>query len=415
MHSLSKIFASIFCALFFVHSASAQEDVGGDWLFTFYTDGIPGEDEPWTLKQNNLNVITGKGGPVNNRRWTVTGTLSLTTVTLYADYEGETYFRNLSGLVGDKNHLSGKWSDNNLTDQDFEATKADFIPDGPGDPNKRQTAVSVLCNRGPSPTDDFICTATVGPKNKTQPPPAGVVGFTSKKGSFRFGETCILVPNKPPQTTSSCGVVLAQAPHKIPAGTVIPISAVYRGSSIDNKSKTGKIPSTTVFKIPKKPKVCFSEQPGACQGLNAIINGEISGDSLGYSTLSNFAPKGQPTQSASPQVEAQASKIVLGQPKKAGEARTLYFYFARFSDNPWLKTPATENEAINGGISLGGVVTTVPFGSSKDVLINVKPVPKAVIQSVHPQTINAFAVVDIRRKGDKGQTRFAKRVFLNVQ
>lgn len=80
--------------------------------------------------------------------------------------------------------------------------------DGVCDP-RHPTGVQVMCNRGPNPGDQSVCTATVGDASTTETPtsPSGQVTFTAVNGGgFPLGNTCSLKPTNGSPSVSSCQV-----------------------------------------------------------------------------------------------------------------------------------------------------------------------------------------------------------------
>ncbi len=154
-------------------------------------------------------------------------------------------------------------------------------PPGPVTDTRRTTATQVICNRGPNPGDNSVCTATVG--DSDAPPrttPAGKVTFTTSTGAFVSGSTCQLKP-----TPSSPGVASCQATYTPAAGSGFPaVTATYEG----DKNHRGSQGSTSFIVAappgggsdpsapPVDPSQCASVLAGAGSRAKARIYNEAA-------------------------------------------------------------------------------------------------------------------------------------------
>ena len=277
-------------------------------------------------------------------------------------------------------------------------------PDPQATPDtRRATATVVLCNRGPQPGDYFQCTATVGPTDNQQPPPSGIVSFstTDSKGSFPFGTTCQLQLNQSPQTTSFCSVTYANT--SLGVGTVVPVIADYQGDSIyAPSSNSGKLPKTTVARLPKKPLVCFSEKKDACKGLNAIIDPlQFRPDGIGYITTSYFGP-----------IQSKSSPALLPRsiraPSRSGDIAAQIDLSVRAKDNAELNSIdllSTFRGKLKNGLGIASSKFKLKFAEVKDVTLTPKALAKEFIQALANSgvtSVNVQVTVKVLRKGDLG-------------
>lgn len=283
----------------------------------------------------------------------------------------------------------------------------------------RPSATRVLCNRGPQPGDDFVCTATVGSFDGQVPPPGGVVEFESTEGSFRFGNTCTLLPAPSPSSTSSCGVVYINP--TLPVGTVVPVSATYEGSD-PYMASTGGTPSTTVARLGKKLRYCLgkADKNGnqsfgkECQGINAIISDEVSGDNLGYLTLGYFSPQGIASRQSGPMsprsaaAKAPARGISLG-----------LRYLVTIKDNPAFKKLKVAKPFLpkfkNGEFQLGKIgKVNLLFGAEKTVLLKVQSNARKFVKALTGRQLNVRIAVTSFRKGDKSPRSVSGKAKVSV-
>ena len=277
-------------------------------------------------------------------------------------------------------------------------------PDPQATPDtRRATATVVLCNRGPQPGDYFQCTATVGPTDNQQPPPSGIVKFstTDSKGSFPFGTSCQLGLNQSPQTTSFCTVTYANT--TLGAGTVVPVIADYQGDSIYlPSSNSGKLPKTTVARLPKKPLVCFSEKKDACKGLNAIIDPlQFRPDGIGYITSSYYGPLQSKT---SPAIMPRSIRA----PARSGDIAVQIDLSVRASDNAPLNSLdslSAFKSKLKNGLGIASSKFKLKFAEVKDVTLTPKTPAKNFIQALvnsGVSSVNVQVIVKVIRKGDIG-------------
>jgi streptogramin lyase len=128
-----------------------------------------------------------------------------------------------------------------------------FILDGgpvpPPPAGKRPSGTSVICNRGPNPGDDSICTATVGDAGPPPlgPRPSGTVRFTANsRGSFRTGAECTLQPVSTSPSVSSCSVTYIPGDGSFPD-----VTADYQGDAtfLTSKGRTSVV-TGGVFGLP---------------------------------------------------------------------------------------------------------------------------------------------------------------------
>ncbi len=122
------------------------------------------------------------------------------------------------------------------------------------------TGTRVSCNRGPNPTDDFQCTAEVGDGAPELPTsPTGTVTFTSTRGTFRFGNSCVLKPSTGSGSVSSCAVTWIPPAGGLEAGNQPDLVASYPGDAAHGPS-TGttqpKIAIGFLVPLPPTPATC---------------------------------------------------------------------------------------------------------------------------------------------------------------
>lgn len=281
-------------------------------------------------------------------------------------------------------------------------------PDGTSTPDpRRATGTTVLCNRGPDPKDNFSCTATVGSQDKQPPNPSGIVEFSSAKGSFPFGSQCVLTANTSPGTSSVAFCSATYSNPEIKAGEVVPVIASYQGDTIyAPSSNDGKLPKSTVARLPKLPKVCFSEAPSACKGLNAIIdpNG-LKHDGIGYVSAGYFGPD-----TVAPQ-NPNARKLRLSAPKTKSSIAVQFSLAISAKENQNLASIdalKSFSKQLKNGLTLGGTKTTIKFAETKNVSIKFKPAAQKFLDAVIAAGITNLNVnfqVESIRKGDSKSSK----------
>lgn len=188
------------------------------WTFTAGTGALAGE---------------GGGGPYT---WPMEGTITGDAVQIKTAYRELSYTAYFVGTVAaDGATMSGTWSTGGFaaaatSTSAWIANRRGGAPaptPGPGPSGTRNpTGTRVLCNRGPNPGDDSVCTATVGDGGATPSQPTGEVLFTAEDGgTFRFGNRCTLQPSPGSPTVASCSVTYIPPP----AGGFPDVVAAYQG------------------------------------------------------------------------------------------------------------------------------------------------------------------------------------------
>ncbi len=227
------------------------------WTFTSGTGTLAGE---------------GSGGPYT---WPMAGTLSGDAVQITTAYRGSSYTAYFVGTVAaDGATMSGTWDTGSYAAA--QASAKTWIarrrggppspPDpGPGptdptptDPGRHATGTQVMCNRGPNPGDDSVCTATVGDGDAAPTQPTGEVAFATRDGgTFRTGDRCVLQPTASSPTVASCAVRYVP-----PAGGGFPdVVAAYQGDPTHAPSVgTTRLLSAAIFGLadgtPITPDTC---------------------------------------------------------------------------------------------------------------------------------------------------------------
>ena len=134
---------------------------------------------------------------------------------------------------------------------------------GGGSTQSRGTATQVICNRGPDPLDNSVCTATVG--DADAPPrttPTGPVSFTTTTGIFTVGSTCQLQETPSSPGVASCSVTYTpQAPGVFPL-----VTATYQGDATHRPS-TGS--TSFIIAAPPPPEGNAATNPADCPGILA--------------------------------------------------------------------------------------------------------------------------------------------------
>lgn len=156
-----------------------------------------------------------------------------------------------SAIGGPRGNLLGGFQDS--------AIGAQFYPGnisraGPP-PNLHVTGTRVSCNRGPNPTDDFQCTAEVGDGAPALPTnPNGTVGFASTRGTFRYGNRCVLKPSTGSGSVSACTVTWIPPPGGLEAGNQPDVVADYPGDPTHAPSTGTTQPKIAIgYVVPRIP------------------------------------------------------------------------------------------------------------------------------------------------------------------
>lgn len=173
------------------------------WTFTAGTGTLAGE---------------GGGGPYT---WPMEGTIAGDAVQIKTAYRETSYTAYFVGTVSaDGSTMSGTWSTGGFaaattSSSTWTANRRGAAP-GPAPPapaGTNRTGTAVMCNRGPNPGDDSVCTATVGDGGTTPTQPTGEVVFTAQDGgTFRLGSRCALQPSPGSPTVASCSVTYIPTP-----------------------------------------------------------------------------------------------------------------------------------------------------------------------------------------------------------
>jgi len=422
-----KVFGILFLLsnLILTSLSYAEASLEGDWLIDYTVNGgAVYNDEPHTFTLQG-GVINGSGGG-NGYTWTILGTISGTTFNFTDTYNGINYKATSIGTInGDT--ISGTWSDSNRVQGTFKGDRVggSTLPKptptvSPQEASKRATATAILCNRGPQPGDDFVCTATVGPVDNANPAPSGSVVFVADTGNFRYGNTCQLKASPSSGATSSCSVTFVLP--SLGAGNVVPVDANYQGDSIYRKS-TSKRAKSTVAKLPKIPLVCFSEVKDACKGLNALgINPSISKDGIGYVTTSYFiAPVTSTSTSQPASLAAFGGASILKIPKRKGDISFEMEFLLKLKDNAAFKTaPPVKpfSNKLKKGVVLGSFKTTLKYGESKTTFVKVKSSAAKVLDALRTAQISNLNIsVSIRsiRKQDKKPKTITQKAAATLQ
>ena len=201
---------------------AAAADITGTWDLPSGSVAT----QSWTFTAGSGTLAgEGGGGPYT---WPMEGTISGNTVQIKTAYRETSYTAYFVGTVAaDGSSMSGTWSTGGFADaatstQTWIANRRTTTP-GAG---KNASGVFVLCNRGPNPGDDSICTATVGDAGANPTQPTGSVTFTAGDGgTFRLGPTCTLQPAPGSPTVASCSVTYVPPP----GGGFPDVTATYAG------------------------------------------------------------------------------------------------------------------------------------------------------------------------------------------
>ena len=394
---------------FVILATSARADlISGYWTCTYVYSGT-NYPQDLELTQNG-NTISGSAVQSNHGATfaTVSGSISGNQVTFTDDYTNSSYEATSIGTVsGDS--MSGTWTSNASQMGSFSCTRGTTVPapTATPDPNatpdsRRASGVAVICNRGPQPGDYFQCTATVSAADTQPPNPSGIVSFstTDSKGSFPFGTTCLLGHSQMAGNTSFC--VATYANPTLSIGTVVPVIAEYQGdATYQPSSNSGKLPKTTVARIPSKPKVCFSEKQDACKGLNAIIDPlQFRPDGIGYITTSYFGPLNS----------NQSSRRIsrgLAAPKRKGDVAVQIDLQVRSKENADLGAVAalqSFNKNLKSGLTIASTRFKLKFAEVKDITLTPKSAAISFIQaaaSAGVTTLNVQIQVRVLRVGDQ--------------
>jgi hypothetical protein len=125
----------------------------------------------------------------------------------------------------------------------------------------RATTTTLACNRGPLPTSDATCEATVIDSDKgVLTLPAGTVKWTLERGSLPNGDTCKLIPHPYSASMARCSIVYRPDAAGIPAATRIPVTAKYEGSTQHARSEA------TTEGIDPLTIVCVGLWSNDCEG-----------------------------------------------------------------------------------------------------------------------------------------------------
>lgn len=233
------------------------------WTFTAGTGTLAGE---------------GGGGPYT---WPMEGTITGDAVQIKTAYRQTSYTAYFVGTVAAGGAtMSGTWSTGGFdaaatSTSTWIANRRGGAPaptPGPGPAGTRnRTGTMVLCNRGPNPGDDSVCTATVGDGGATPTQPAGDVLFTAGDGgTFRFGNRCALQPSPGSPNVASCSVTYIPPP----AGGFPDVVAAYQGDAThDPSSGRSRLISGAVFGLadgtPITPQVCKQTVKAATKAATA--------------------------------------------------------------------------------------------------------------------------------------------------
>ncbi len=204
---------------------AASVDIRGTWSFQ-PAGGVSLAAQLHVLTAGDVasGVFTGDTTlPNGNRFGTVTYTVDGLAFTAVNPYTGGGYTATWTGTIApDGQTMSGSWTSNAGQAGQFTATR------------KRPSAVRVVCNRGPSPTDDAQCTAEVGDAGPAPGRvPTGTVTWSATVGSFPNGTTCTLEPSPGSPNVAFCAATYRGGPEGIPAGVALPVTATYGGDTLN--------------------------------------------------------------------------------------------------------------------------------------------------------------------------------------
>ena len=340
--------------------------------------------------------ISGAGG-TGSLTWSISGGVTGSQFVIDTIYNQVDYTATFTGLIDGQGGIAGTWVDTNEQGGTFQAR---FVTSGIGEDVSN---TSLLCNRGPGKTDDFVCTATVVGQNGAPPAPTGTVKFATQAGSFRSGDICSLSPGS--GNSASCGVVLMQPVGGFPAGSQVPVVALYNGDNNYDISLS-PIATTTITPLPTSPTVCLSDSANnACGGLNIdALEPTITGNSFGTISFGYFAPVG--SGAGAPLLPAAR----VAAPKGAGEIGLEFRYVVRLRDNPSLgsiRELKKFTSQMRNGLIIANVPTKLGFGQRKDIQVNLNAKGKRIVNGLRSALVNDIklsVVVGVRRKGDRRGT-----------
>lgn len=412
---------ALLCVSIFLPLVSAHADVTGYWICHFDLNGSGDYPQDISLTQTG-GTVTGQEFQTNTNTpfANITGTASGNTFDIRADYISSSYYALING-TRNGNTLSGTWHNDSQVGG-FSCTLRDGGgTGGGGQPGEgggmKESGIAVMCNRGPDPKDNFRCTATVQAKDKTAPNPSGTVNFTSTKGSFPYSNTCLLTASSAPNTTSSCAVTLAQAPDTIPAGTVIPITGLYLGDTVYATSESVQ-PNSTVAGIPKRPKVCFSDVPKACDGLNALFKDFNLTQSPIKPTvhIDYFGPNGAGYQPRA----AGRSPSVLVSPKSSGDIAVQVQLVMKGKSNSAVSSSRSLQrlkDKLKAGLVLASYKGKLKFGESKDVVLKTTKNLSKVVSAANDKGVSSLNLqlkIEVLRKRDTKSKVFSGQATATV-
>lgn len=185
----------------------------------------------WTFTAGTGTLAgSGGGGPYT---WPMEGTITGNSVQIRTPYSPGSYVAYFVGTVSDDGAtMSGTWSTGGFaaaaaSGSTWIANRRGGAPT-PTPTSKNPSGVAVMCNRGPNPGDDSVCTATVGDGGQNPTQPTGTVDFTAGDGgTFRNGASCALTPSTGSPTVASCAVT-----YSPPIGGGFPdVIATYSGDA----------------------------------------------------------------------------------------------------------------------------------------------------------------------------------------
>jgi hypothetical protein len=239
--------------------ASTTIDIRGDWAEQSHFGGTSSYVMHWNAENFSSGAVSGTGGQPGADQWSMTGTINGNHVVYTEVYYGLSYTSTEDVTVAaDGNSYSGTFHDSNNVTGTITATRTSGPPSSGGPPPsnggaKRPTGVAVICTYVVATSAD-TCTATVG--DAGAPPavaPTGSVTFSSNKGVFAAGSTCMLVASASAPAAPSCSVEYIP-----PTGGGFPnVLAAYPGDAV-HAGSTG----STQFIVPT-----------ALSGLDAKGNG----------------------------------------------------------------------------------------------------------------------------------------------
>lgn len=234
--------ASLITLLFLFGAYDAHADISGLWTCDFgLNNSSTGYPQDFNLFDSNGTVTgqefnTGTQTPFAN----ITGTSSGSSFSITAQYISLNYFAIIDGTVSGSS-MSGTWH-NNSQNGLFTCTRSsDPIGDGgddTNDPNKRNTALTMFCNRTGPTLGTANCTATIADTGApTRILPTGVIDWEATDGFFPATAQCTIT-----QVALSPGIGSCSVEFSVPSGFTIgarfPINASYAGDSNFNGSST---------------------------------------------------------------------------------------------------------------------------------------------------------------------------------